>query len=143
MKKMILAALVFAAFLPGSAHALEFLKCNTMEGKTIYGTFGKVTFSGDPKPHFFPIEIVIFASRTALQDRIFYSNYTDGMKVPVESSPAAFTMSFPAKGPDGQTQTETLTLRLYASFDLTAFQGVWTSSREQQETKQQAYCSIF
>ncbi len=144
MKKLCLVALLALGFLSApAAHAVQFLKCNSEGGKTIYVTFGKVFRSGDAGPRYFPIEIVIFRSPQELQDRIFFGSFKDTKGIVVESNAAAFQMAFPAKGVDGQIRTEALRLRLHSPQDLHGFVGEWATGKESLETKQRAFCSLF
>lgn len=143
MKKLILAVFLAIALSPASAHALQFMKCNTIEGKTIYATFAKASLSGEPAPRFFPLDIVVFRAPQQLQDRVLFKTFEDGLKIPVVSTAVQFQMAFSAKGPSGELQTEALDLRLFSRDDPTGFTGIWSTTAGSVQTKQNAYCSLL
>ncbi|HRO65954.1 MAG TPA: hypothetical protein PL182_00160 [Pseudobdellovibrionaceae bacterium] len=136
--------LLFVAFLPFSAQAFSFLKCNTLEGRTLWASFGKRGSSVNHEVVYFPTEIVVFASRTQLQDRQVFDRTADALKVPVHYRNAALSLRFEAKGLDGLEQTEELTLHLYSPQAPSAFVGLWTTDRQGQTlAEEKVFCSVY
>lgn len=108
-------------------HALQFMKCNSLEHKTFWASFGKITKSGEA-PTWFPIDFTILNGEKSLQDRIYYYSTKEALKIPLQVTPASIQFSFTAKGADGVTdQTEVFDLRLFSPKDLTGFQGTWAT----------------
>jgi hypothetical protein len=143
MLRLLLAVSVVAA-LPLSAHSMEFMKCNTMGGKTLWASFGKKMRSGDPAPTYFPVDLTLFRSPTELQDRILFNSSKDAAGIPLEVTTATIHFAFPAKGLDGQPEWQALRLRLYSpGRSATAYIGEWATGKDQLQTKEQAFCSVY
>jgi hypothetical protein len=141
--KILLACLAFAlAATP--AQAMEFMKCNTVKGKTLWASFGKKMRSGDPAPTYFPVDLTLFRSPTELQDRVLFNSSKDAAGIPVEVTSATIYLAFPAKGADGQPEWQALRLRLYRpGKSSTAYIGEWATGKDKLETKEQAFCSVY
>lgn len=136
-------ALAVAA-LPLPAHALEFMKCNTMSGKTLWASFGKKMRSGDPAPTYFPVDLTLFRTPKELQDRILFNSSKDAAGIPLEVTAATINFAFPAKGMDGQPEWQALRLRIYRpGKSSTAYIGEWATGKEAPATKEQAFCSVY
>jgi hypothetical protein len=142
MKNLSLLALV--ALLPFPAHAFEFMKCNTMSGKTLWASFGKKMSSGDKAPMYFPVDLTLLQGK-ALVDRLQFNGSKDAAGIPVEVTSATIAFAFPAKGADGNPQWQAFRLRLYApGKSSTAYIGEWaTGTQEKLENREQAFCSVY
>lgn len=126
------------------AQALEFMKCNTMSGKTLWASFGKKMRSGDPAPTYFPSDITLLRSPKELQDRILFNSSKDAAGIPLEVTSASIHFAFPAKGRDGQPEWQALRLRLYSpGRSATAYIGEWVTGKEAIATKEQTFCSVY
>jgi hypothetical protein len=133
---------VLTLFAP-QAYAMEFLKCNSIEGKTLWASFSQRYTSGTKEKIHFPSDITILSSVDTLQDRIIYSS-SEGRKILVNVSPTAISFAFPAKGPEGKIQTEEFELRLYSPKNLSAFVGSWRSIDVDGNVRTvQAFCSAY
>jgi hypothetical protein len=141
----------FALFLTliciaSQSHALQFIKCGTTEGKTLYATFGKRVTSGEPTPVYFPIDFVVFSQPQVLQDRVIYYRTKDALLVPLHVSYSAIDFVFPAKSFDGTSiYSEAFDLHVMSPRDPTGFQGRWTTTDADGHKVQtvQTMCSVF
>lgn len=126
------------------AHALEFMKCNTLSGKTLWASFGKKMRSGDPAPTYFPSDIALFRAPQELQDRILFNSSKDAAGIQLDVTSATIHFAFPAKGVDGLPVWQALRLRLYSpGKSSTAYIGEWATGREKLETKERVFCSAY
>jgi len=141
---LLLVALLAPAFVPAQAHAFEFIKCNTLSGKTLWGSFGKKMRSGDPAPTYFPSDLALFRSPKELQDRIIFNSSKDAAGIPVEVTSATINFAFPAKGIDGTPEWQAFRLRVYSpGKSATAYIGEWATGKDKLETKEQVFCSVY
>lgn len=144
---MRLFAVLLVMVLGLEAQALQLIKCGSVEGKTLYASFGTRRFSDPNKPNvIFPIEFTVFSGRQALQDRIIYDRTEDALKIPVQVSQAAIAFAFPAQWSDGQTRvSEQFQLRIISPKDPHGFQGTWASVDDNGKVLQTVFtmCSAF
>jgi hypothetical protein len=123
--------LLLAVTFSSQGFALQFMKCNSLEHKTFWASFGKLTKSGE-EPTYFPIDFTLLNGEKSLQDRIYYYSTKEALKVPLEVGAGAIRFSFAAKSADGVSdQTEAFDLHLISPKDLTGFQGSWTTYNAQ------------
>jgi hypothetical protein len=135
--------LVAALALPLQAQALEFIKCNSVGGKTLWATFGKKVRSGDPAPTYFPVDLTLLRGKE-LVDRLLFNSSKDSAGLPVEATSATIHFAFPAKGADGNPEWQAFRLRLYSpGKSANAYVGEWAVGKDQLETKEQVFCSVY
>jgi hypothetical protein len=142
--KTLLICLAFAfSALPSSAQAFEFIKCNTVSGRTLWASFGKKMRSGDPAPIYFPSDLTLLRGKE-LQDRILFNSSKDAAGIPVEVTSATIHFAFPAKGTGGSPEWQAFRLRLYSpGKSSTAYIGEWATGKDKLETKEQVFCSVY
>ena len=142
MKNLTLLAL-FVFALPFPAHAFEFLKCNTMSGKTLWASFGKKMSSGDPAPTYFPVDLTLLRGKE-LVDRLQFNSSKDAAGIPVAVTSATIQFAFPVTV-QGGVEWQALSLRLYSpGKSATAYKGLWaTGTQEKQESSEETYCSVY
>ena len=129
--------------LSSQAQALVLLKCTAGEGKTLWASFGRYLRSQDTAYTYFPVELVVFSSRTTLQDRLLFDTLADSLKVEVRMSKKFIGFDFEAKGDDGVLQTEGIKIMRYKDDDPNTFFGTWVTTRDGQQRFEQAACTVY
>lgn len=126
-----------------SAHAFEFVKCNSPSGKTLWASFGKKMRSGDTAPTYFPVDITLLKGKV-LVDRLLFNSSKDAAGLPVEWTSATLNFAFPVKGNDGAEEWNALSLRLYSpGKSQNNFVGFWATGKDALEKREQAFCSVY
>jgi hypothetical protein len=136
------AGIVLASFAT-PAGSVEFIKCNAIEGKTLYASFGKIVHSGGPEPIYYPIEFVVFSEPQKLQERIIYPNTKASLAVAVSASAAAVKFAFRSVLSDGTSETERFDLHRYSSRSPTGFIGIWKTDAPGHHAEVSVFCSVY
>ena len=124
--------------------ALELIRCNAMEGRTLYATFGRIVHSGDPKPIYYPIELVIFSEPQTLQERIIFPSTEASLKVRVFVADAAISFRFRSTLQNGLSEMEAIELHLYSPKNPTWYVGKWKAgSMAGSISDLTVYCSVY
>jgi hypothetical protein len=96
-------------------------------------------FSGETQFRYFPVEIAVFSSATELEERILFSTFQDGLKIPVYDNDGLFGMDFMVKG-----IPQKIRVRLYGNDAPNSFIGDWaTVDQDGTVAHVQAGCTIY
>lgn len=119
---LLIVALAFSA----QSHAIQFMKCNSAEGKTFWATFGAMSYSNKPDLVYYPIDFTLLNGEKSLQDRLYFHDTDEALKIPLQISSGSISFSFMARGADGVTmQTEEFQLSVYDHRHPDGFVGFW------------------
>jgi hypothetical protein len=141
MRKFILIFIVVMGS-GSAAQAMEFMKCNSMDGKTLWASFGKRANSDGVK--YFAIEVTLFRSATELQQRILFRNSKEAMAaMPIAFSPTKINFALTSVGVDGAPSVEIFELHLYSPRSATAFSGTWVTQNSSGSVTVPLACSVY
>ncbi len=140
MKQMTL--ILAMALVSGQATALEFMKCNSHDGKTLWASFGKRVNSTEVK--YFATELTLFRSDRELQQRILFRNSKEALAAsPIDYSPGEISFTISSVGRDGAPSSETLYLRIFSHKSKTAYSGIWTTEDSTGLRQVPLACSVY
>lgn len=123
------------------AQALEVIKCNSRDGKTLWASFGKRTSSSEIT--YFPTEFTLFRSATELQERLIFWRTKDALKIPVKVTAWTISFDIPSETSDGGPSIERFYLRRYSPKSKTAYSGSWVTQTSKGEQVTSVACSVY
>ncbi|HMN69559.1 MAG TPA: hypothetical protein PKC28_13545 [Bdellovibrionales bacterium] len=117
-----------------AAPAAQFIKCNSRDGKTLWGSFGKRMSSAGTT--LFATELVVFKADKELQARLLFRTSREAIEqAPIRVQGAQFFISFLGR--------ETIALRPYNPQMPTAFTGIWAVQEPTGMTSSPVACDIY